>query len=129
MRLEKNMMQLREESKLHAEEKQKHEKEIKRLQDEREKLKIRVSKLIKRKGTFNSGEKTCKNCTKEFIEKRISTGPAGCTNLTGVARCGGAAGNEVEINQAASSVNTSRKTMKKMMMMKKRHRKQKCKGC
>jgi len=39
------------------------------LQEEREKLRLRITKLIQKKGTFNSGMKTCKNCTKEFAEK------------------------------------------------------------
>jgi hypothetical protein len=39
------------------------------LSDEREKLKLRVTKLAARKGNFNTGFKTCKNCTKEFNEK------------------------------------------------------------
>lgn len=36
---------------------------------EKEKSKLRIQKLIQRKGKFDSGFKTCKNCSKEFSEK------------------------------------------------------------
>ena len=45
------------------------EKQNKLLLDERDKQKIRITKLISRKGKFDSGLKTCKNCGKEYNEK------------------------------------------------------------
>jgi chromosome segregation ATPase len=46
-----------------------HERDKKRLLDEIEKLKIRVRKLIAKKGNFSVNIKTCKKCTKEYNEK------------------------------------------------------------
>jgi hypothetical protein len=39
------------------------------LLDERDKLKQKIVKLIKRGGNFDSSAKTCRNCNKEFNEK------------------------------------------------------------
>ena len=48
---------------------QKYEKLNKNLLQERDKQKLRIVKLISRKGKFDSGLKTCKNCGKEYSEK------------------------------------------------------------
>ena len=40
-----------------------------KLDTEKEKQKARIQKLISRKGKFDSGYKTCKNCNKEYQEK------------------------------------------------------------
>jgi len=45
------------------------EKQTKQLQNEKEKMKNRIQKLISRKGKFDSGTKTCKLCSKEYNEK------------------------------------------------------------
>ena len=45
------------------------EKQNKALLGERDKQKLRITKLISRKGKFDSGLKTCKNCSKEYNEK------------------------------------------------------------
>ena len=37
--------------------------------EEREKLKVRIIRLIAKKGNFQQGIKTCKNCTNEYNEK------------------------------------------------------------
>lgn len=37
--------------------------------EEKEKMKQRITKLIQRKGKFDSANKTCKKCSKEFNEK------------------------------------------------------------
>ena len=39
------------------------------MNDEVNKLKVRIVRLLAKKGNFNSGKKTCKNCTKEFSEQ------------------------------------------------------------
>lgn len=44
-------------------------KERKHLVSERDKNKARIQKLIQRKGKFDSGLKTCKNCHQEYQEK------------------------------------------------------------
>ena len=36
---------------------------------DKEKSKLRIQKLIQRKGKFDSGFKTCKACSKEYNEK------------------------------------------------------------
>jgi len=46
-----------------------HVKAIKQLHNDKEKQKLRIQKLIQRKGKFDVGFKTCKNCTKEYNEK------------------------------------------------------------
>lgn len=43
--------------------------QVKQLGLEKEKSKLRIQKLIQRKGKFDSGFKTCKNCSKEYTEK------------------------------------------------------------
>ena len=48
---------------------QKLEKLNKTLLQERDKQKLRIAKLIARKGKFDTGRKTCKNCGKEYNEK------------------------------------------------------------
>jgi len=45
------------------------EKNNRNLLSEKEKMKSRISKLISRKGKFDSGMKTCKICAKEYNEK------------------------------------------------------------
>lgn len=45
------------------------EKTCKQLAMDKEKSKLRIQKLIQRKGKFDSGFKTCKNCGKEFNDK------------------------------------------------------------
>ena len=45
------------------------QKSCKQLAIEKEKSKARITKLIQRKGKFDSGLKTCKNCSKEYNEK------------------------------------------------------------
>ena len=45
------------------------DREYRKLNEEKDKLRIRVQKLIAKKGNFSKQEKTCKNCTKEFNEK------------------------------------------------------------
>ena len=45
------------------------QKTVKQLGLEKEKSKLRIQKLIQRKGKFDSGFKTCKNCGKEYPEK------------------------------------------------------------
>ena len=45
---------------------EKLKKERKHLVSERDKNKARIQKLIQRKGKFDSGTKTCKNCHFEF---------------------------------------------------------------
>ena len=45
------------------------EKQNKALLVERDKQKLRITKLISRKGKFDSGLKTCKNCSVEYNEK------------------------------------------------------------
>ena len=42
------------------------EKTNRNLVSEKEKMKTRISKLISRKGKFESGMKTCKICAKEY---------------------------------------------------------------
>ena len=48
---------------------QKIERMNRKMIDERDKMKLRITKLISRKGKFDSGLKTCKNCAKEYNEK------------------------------------------------------------
>ena len=45
------------------------DKQCKKLQDEGVKMKARITKLISRKGKFDSGLKTCKNCGRDYSEK------------------------------------------------------------
>ena len=45
------------------------ERSNKLIIQEKEKLKQRITKLIQRKGKFESSNKTCKKCTKEYNEK------------------------------------------------------------
>ena len=45
------------------------EKQKTLLNMEKEKNKLRIQKLIQRKGKFDSGLKTCKNCNREYSEK------------------------------------------------------------
>jgi hypothetical protein len=45
------------------------ERSNKQLLGEKEKQKFRIQKLLQRKGKFDSGFKTCKNCGKEYNEK------------------------------------------------------------
>ena len=45
------------------------EKANKKFADESTKMKARIQKLINRKGKFDSGLKTCKNCGKDYNEK------------------------------------------------------------
>jgi len=46
-----------------------NEKMNKLLIEERDKLKQRIARLVQKKGKFDSDQKSCKNCTKEFNEK------------------------------------------------------------
>ena len=50
------------------------EKQNRALLSERDKQKLRITKLISRKGKFDSGLKTCKNCSKEYNEKEDKRG-------------------------------------------------------
>jgi hypothetical protein len=45
------------------------ERTIKLINEEKEKLKLRISKIMARKGNFDALTKTCKKCTKEYKEK------------------------------------------------------------
>jgi len=45
------------------------EKQLKQSMDEREKMKLRITKLKNRKGKVDHGIKLCRNCGKEFPEK------------------------------------------------------------
>jgi hypothetical protein len=42
---------------------------IRILQDEKEKSRLKITKLLARKGNFDREQKICKNCAKEFTEK------------------------------------------------------------
>ena len=62
----------------------KQDKQIKSLQNERDKMRIRITRLKNRR-TFNINQKICKLCGKEYLEKenfnwscrthRVSTHP------------------------------------------------------
>lgn len=45
------------------------ERDKKNIQEEREKLKKNLARLISRRGKFDSAIKVCKNCSKEYNEK------------------------------------------------------------
>ena len=45
------------------------EKQFKMVLDEKDKMKLRIVKLKNRRGKFDQGMKSCKNCAKEFHEK------------------------------------------------------------
>lgn len=47
----------------------KTQKALKDMQNEREKMKLRINKLKNRKGKVDQGIKMCRNCGKEFHEK------------------------------------------------------------
>jgi hypothetical protein len=68
-RLENQLKQKTDFSDIQAENLLKLQKERKHLMLERDKNKARIQKLIQRKGKFDSGVKTCKNCNQEFQEK------------------------------------------------------------
>lgn len=69
LKLEGLVKKLSDDNKAQAEVILKQEKDIKKLSDERENMKIRITKLSQRKGNFNSGVKTCKNCAMDYVEK------------------------------------------------------------
>ena len=68
-RLDSELKKKLEEGEKLNEDLQKLEKLNKNLLLERDKQKIRIAKLISRKGKFDTGRKTCKNCHKEYNEK------------------------------------------------------------
>ena len=65
-RLEIQLKQKGDQNDTQALEIEKLKKERKHLVSERDKNKARIQKLIQRKGKFDSGTKTCKNCHFEF---------------------------------------------------------------
>lgn len=69
MKLQKQLAQKTKDDNEHMEEIITLQKNVKQLTMEKEKSKIRIQKLIQRKGKFDSGFKTCKNCGKEYNEK------------------------------------------------------------
>ena len=69
MKLSKQLAQANKENNEQAEEILTFQKTVKQLAMEKEKSKLRIQKLIQRKGKFDSAFKTCKKCSKEFTEK------------------------------------------------------------
>ena len=69
LHLETELKRKNEENDKNMDEIIKLEKTNKQYQMEKDKLKFRIAKLMQRKGKFDSGFKTCKNCGKEYNEK------------------------------------------------------------
>ena len=57
------------------------DKTNKKLVDESSKMRARITKLLSRKGKFDSGLKTCRNCGKDYNEKENFNWS--CTQHTG----------------------------------------------
>ena len=69
LKLEDKVKSLHEDLERCAETLDKKSKVVQQLMDEREKQKTRIQRLLKKKGNFNSGIKTCKNCNMDYNEK------------------------------------------------------------
>ena len=69
LQLEERVKRLNEDLARCAESLDKKSKMVQQLMDEREKQKTRIQRLLKKKGNFNSGIKTCKNCNLDYNEK------------------------------------------------------------
>ena len=68
-KLNKQVAQVNKENNEHLEEILALQKTSKQLYMDKEKSKLRIQKLIQRKGKFDSGMLTCKNCGREYNEK------------------------------------------------------------
>ena len=68
-KLEKDLKNKSDECEKQSEELMKIDRQNKKLIDEGSKMRARITKLIARKGKFDSSFKTCKNCGKEYSEK------------------------------------------------------------
>ena len=68
-RLEEKLRAMRDENTALAETLMKTQKMAKVLTDERDAAKKNVTRLLNRKGKFESGAKVCNNCKVEYLEK------------------------------------------------------------